>query len=188
MCGRYALFLNPELRDLFYEMQERGRKFKTGEIFPTDRVPVLMREYGKLEPEAVQWGFPSYRGKSVIINARAETAPQKPMFRSCISSGRCVIPSTGFYEWTHDGKKTKYLFRFPNSGALYMAGLFRVFDGEGRFVILTTGANQSMREVHNRMPVVLNKDNLNSWLDDTSAALNILREVPPELLKTPAEG
>ncbi|HBG54901.1 MAG TPA: SOS response-associated peptidase [Ruminococcaceae bacterium] len=185
MCGRYALFLNPELRDLFLEMQKNNQKFNTGEIFPTDKAPILMQEYNKLTPEAVKWGFPSYKGKGIIINARAETAPLKPMFRNCILSSRCVIPSSGFYEWSHDGKKTKYLFTLPKSSTLYMAGLFRKFGDETRFVILTTAANDSMAEVHNRMPVVLNRERMGYWVNDTTAALEILKETPPELMKTP---
>lgn len=78
-------------------------------------------------PELLAWGFPRFDKKGVVINARAETAPDKPMFRKCLEQRRCVIPSTGFYEWAAD--KTKYRFRLPGEDALYMAGLTTSLPG-----------------------------------------------------------
>lgn len=160
MCGRYVLFSDPELaeiREIIEEVQ-KNQEIKTGEIFPTNHAPILLQENGKLIPKAVKWGFPDFRGKGVIINARAETAPEKSMFRRSLEGKRCIIPSTRFYEWSHDGgPKTKYQFNLPNGGALYMAGLYNDFGGERRFVILTADANESMRDIHNRMPVVLTR-------------------------------
>lgn len=190
MCGRYVLFGSEELqeiRDIINEVQRKvNGEIKTGEIFPTDRAPVLIQRNGFLSPEAVTWGFPSFHGKGVIINARAETVPEKPMFRNCLATRRCVIPSTGFYEWSHDGAKTKYQFNLPGVSALYMAGLYNKFQGESRFVILTTAANASMADVHSRMPVVLDRVGVEYWMGNERAALELLSEVPPELIKTPA--
>ena len=185
MCGRYQLNEDadePEIQEIIEEVQRKSEAFKTGEIFPTDKVPILT---GEFIPEAVTWGFPGFRGKSVIINARAETVPEKAMFRVCLRSGRCVIPSTGFFEWSHDGKKTKYRFNLPGTGVLYMAGLYRSYESENRFVILTTAANRSMEEVHSRMPVVLNRDGMQRWMTDETAALSLLSKTPPELVKEP---
>ena len=190
MCGRYVLFSDTEIQDIRDIIDEVQRKvngeIKTGEIFPTDKAPVLIQEQGIITPDAVKWGFPNFHNKGVIINSRAETALEKPIFRRSFETKRCIIPSTGFYEWTHDGKKIKYQFNLPGSGALYMAGLWNDFDGERRFVILTTEANASMSEIHNRMPVVLDSTNKNRWLMDYRAALNILTEAPPRLVKAPA--
>lgn len=190
MCGRYILFTDPELREIRDIINEVQRKIhgeiKTGEIFPTDRALILIQSQGILSPEAVVWGFPGSHSKGVIINARAETVPEKPMFRNCLAARRCVIPSTGFYEWSHDGKKTKYQFNLPGAGALYMAGLYNEYQGENRFVILTTAANASMANVHNRMPVVLDRDRMEHWMNSEQAAVELLSEVPLELVKTPA--
>lgn len=176
-----------EIRDIINEVQRKvNSEIKTGEIFPTDRAPILIQKEGLLSPEAVIWGFPNFRNKGVIINARAETVPEKPMFRNCLAARRCIIPSTGFYEWSHDGKKTKYQFNLPGASALYMAGLYNEFQGESRFVILTTAANPSMADVHNRMPVVLDWVGIEHWLGTERTALELLSEVPPELIKTPA--
>ncbi|MBW7573185.1 SOS response-associated peptidase [Caproiciproducens faecalis] len=190
MCGRYVLFSDTEMQDIRDIIDEVQRKvngeMKTGEIFPTDKAPVLIQEQGIITPDAVKWGFPNFRNKGVVINARAETAPEKPMFRRSLETKRCIIPCTGFYEWSHNGPKTKYQFNLPESGALYMAGLWNDFDGERRFAILTTEANVSMSEIHNRMPVVLTRPEMQLWMNNYQDALDVLQTARPELIKTPA--
>lgn len=188
MCGRYVLFSDPEMaeiREIIEEVQKNNPEIKTGEIFPTNKAPVLMLNGDKLIPEAVKWGFPDFRGKGVIINARAETAPEKPMFRRSLEEKRCIIPSCGFYEWSHDGgPKTKYQFNLPGEGVLYMAALYNDFAGERRFVILTTASNESIRKVHLRMPVVLTRQEMDQWINSYQGALDILQAARPELIKS----
>lgn len=183
MCGRYCLYDdgNEELRMI---LDRTAGDFKTGEIFPTDKAPVLIGQSGKIKPQAVIWGFPGFRGKGVIINARAETVPEKTLFRNSLRSKRCVIPSSGFFEWTHDGQKTKYRFNLPDTGVLYMAGLYQDFGEKRCYVILTTAANESMSAVHNRMPVILRRNDVREWLCNDSAATNQLEKIPPLLVKT----
>lgn len=186
MCGRYVLFSADEvqdIRDIIEEVQRKNQDIKTGEIFPTDSAPVLIQENGKLAPKAIKWGFPGFQGKGVIINARAETAPEKPMFRRSLQISRCLIPSCGFFEWTHSGEKKKYQFNLPGSSALYMAGLIGSFGGEQRFVILTAPANQSMIDVHSRMPIVLTRGEMQPWMESYQSALNVLQAKRPELIK-----
>ena len=182
MCGRYCLYDdgNGELRAI---LDKTEGEFKIGEIFPTDRAPILIQQTGIVKPEAVAWGFPAFRGKGVIINARAETVPEKPMFRRSLASMRCVIPSSGFFEWSHSGPKTKYQFNLPDSSVLYMAGLYQDFGEERRFVIITTAANDSMIEVHNRMPVVLQGAERGAWLGSKESAAGILDAKRPELVR-----
>lgn len=90
-----------------------------------------------------------------------------------------MIPSTGFYEW--DGDKRKFLFTMPDSAVLYMAAIFDVRGGIPCFSILTTAANESMRDVHDRMPLVLAKEQLEPWLYDLKATAEYLRMTPPLL-------
>lgn len=97
--------------------------------------------------------------------------------------GRCVVPSTGFFEWDKKSRQ-KYRFNLPDFQALYMAGLVRDFNSQRRFVILTTSANESMSDIHNRMPVILKKEDINAWLNDNSSTDLFLSRVPPELVKT----
>ena len=187
MCGRFTLLTDEECADIEEIVREvekaHGPLKSTGDIYPTNASPVLINRNGRRAAELFTWGFPNFYRKGVVINARAETAPEKPMFRSCLPGRRCVIPSAGFYEW--DKEKRKYLFRQPGHG-LYMVGLYALYDNEPRFVILTTAANSTMSAVHDRMPVVLKPDRIDGWLTDSGDALRILRETPPLLDKCPA--
>ena len=121
-----------------------------------------------------------------VINARAETAAAKPMFRESVRSRHCLIPSTGFYEW--DANKRKYLFTLPGQDVLYMAGLYDRRDNEDCYCVLTTAPNPSMQPIHDRMPLILTGEQRRRWLADTDAAAEILAMVPPELVRTSAES
>ncbi len=187
MCGRYSLFDeqdNAEIQKIVTEINQKypEQPIRTGEIFPTNTAPVLMTNGAVLSPEPVVWGFPKYQGSGVIINARAETAAGKKTFRDSLMKNRCIVPSTGFYEW--DEKKHKYLFRLPNEQTLYMAGICKEYSGVKRYVILTTAANASMEDVHHRMPVILPKDKLQIWAANTDAALLYLHSEMPQLVRT----
>ena len=105
------------------------------------------------------------------------------MFRRSLTTMRCVIPSSGFFEWSHTGPKIKYQFNLPDSPTLFMAGLYQDFGEERRFVIITTSANDSMIEVHNRMPVVLQEAERNAWLSSGEGFIKILHATQPELIK-----
>ena len=96
MCGRYSLSPqeSQEIMDILRQVQD---KFKIGEVFPTDPVPVLMEAGAELAPEVMVWGYPGVGGKGrAIINARSETALERPMFRQSVLGRRCVLPTTGF--------------------------------------------------------------------------------------------
>lgn len=188
MCGRYTLFTEEQtedIRNIIREVQEKQpeNNMKSGEIFPTNTAPILKAEGSQLGADLAIWSFPKFDGKGVIINARSETAEQKKMFRESLLTRRCVIPSTGFYEWSQDERKQKYLFRLPDTTALYMAGFYNELKGERRYVILTADANSSISDVHNRMPVVLDRSSLIDWVFDTEKALNYLHQGLPLLVK-----
>jgi putative SOS response-associated peptidase YedK len=190
MCGRYSLFVEQDEAELRQILNEIGvsypdRSVRTGEIYPTDTAPVLSWQ-GCIHPQPAIWGFQKFQGKGVIINARAETAAEKPMFRHALLSRRCVVPSTGFYEW--DRQKQKYLFRLPGEPVLYLAGFLREEAGEDRYVILTTSANDSMQATHNRMPVILRREQIPVWLTETDAALRHLKESMPSLARLRPEA
>jgi putative SOS response-associated peptidase YedK len=184
MCGRYNFTVeqSDEIREILEKLNAKFHQtaVKNGEIYPTDRAPILIEEEKEVSPTLSNWGFPKFDGKGVIINARVETALKRRL-RDSLVNRRCVIPSTGFYEW--DGGKKKYLFRLEDTNALYMAGLYNVYQGELRYVILTTHANASMKEIHNRMPLILPKKELATWILDQSATGDLLRSVPPQLVR-----
>lgn len=186
MCGRYSLAPeeSDEIARIVRQVQEQ---VKTGEIYPTNDVPVLMEAGAELAPQVAGWGFPRFGGKpGSIINARGETAGERPMFRRSLAQRRCVVPTTGFFEWGpgEGGKKQKYRFNLPGDRALYLAGLWNDFAGERRCVILTTAANPSMEGIHDRMPVVLTKSQLADWVGDGAFAAGLLALVPPPLEHT----
>ena len=195
ICGRYTVFSEAEIIEMHAIIEEIGRKFgseaiKTGEIFPTNVAPVLTLNDNRLAPYPVSWGFPRWDGKGTIINARSETALEKRMFSKSLLTRRCVIPSTGFFEWLHvDGKaqKDKFLFCRPGKRMLFMAGMIDTFkgaDGVARdtFVILTTGANASMSPFHDRMPVILSPEERENWIADESFMRLVLARKGPELI------
>ena len=175
MCGRYEFSIAVrELEEIVQKVREK--LYRTGEVYPTNRMPVLLK--GE-EVALYRWGFPAFKGSGVIMNARAETAAHKPTFRSCMEEGRCVVPSSGFFEW--DQMKKKYRFRMPEEEALYMAGLAKVCKGLPCYVILTTAANPSVADIHSRMPVVLPREKVRDWLENPGAAEEILAGIPPML-------
>lgn len=189
MCGRYAFFTDRELQEIDEIIEKisddiKRDKMKTGEIFPTNVAPVFVPQKDIVTPKLMTWGFPNFRNKGVIINARAETVKEKKLFGSSLRERRCIIPSTGFYEW--DGDKKKFIFNMPDSQMLYMAGIYNQFEGENRFVILTTEANSSIADVHNRMPVVVPKDRIEDWIMDLELVDNILYGEHPRLQKNTA--
>ena len=185
MCGRYNFTVeqSDELREIIEKLNAKihGKEYKSGEIFPTNRVPLLIGEDNQPSPVISTWGFPKFNSKGVIINARSESAFEKKTFRDSLVNRRCIIPSSGFYEW--NSEKKKFLFKLEGTNALYMAGLYNLYQDELRFVILTTAANESMSDVHNRMPLVIPRKEIDTWILDDKATNDILHRVPPMLIR-----
>lgn len=192
MCGRYAIFTedeNQEFREIINDINERYKdeplKMKTGEVFPTDTVPVITA--GPENSRTVnlfRWGFPKFiQPGRVIINARSETLQEKPTFRKLIHKGRCIIPASGFYEWkASEGKKVKHFIHTADSSFFYMAGLYNSFvDKKGNpftgFVIITTEANSQMAQIHNRMPVILERTDTKAWLTGSESNFEVLKRL-----------
>ena len=184
MCARYMVDIDIEgMKEIFEEIERRypGVVMSTGEIYPSNTVPVLTKD----GPTPSVWGFKRYDGKGLVINARAETAEEKPMFRDAFKRQRCVVPTAGFFEWTKDKQKIKYLFELPDEQLLYMAGLYGYVDNDLCMVVLTHAANESVAGVHERMPVVLTGDQLTLWLNETDEARQIIEMASPPLVKKP---
>jgi putative SOS response-associated peptidase YedK len=169
-------------------------------IAPTQPVPVI-RQHPK-EPvrdlSLMRWGLiPSWAkemsGAAIMINATSETASTKPAFRDALNSRRCLIPADGFYEWQRSGKmKQPYCFEV-NDGALFaFAGLWdRWKDASGNWIntcsILTTSPNAVTAAIHDRMPVILRKDDYDVWLDpgmtNVAAASELLKPFDARLMR-----
>ncbi len=162
------------------------RKFRTGEIYPTNVVPIIAKRGEDIISCAMTWGYKGFQGNAVIMNARSESASDKKMFAGDLEVRRIVVPASGFYEWEHNGSKTKYYFTSEQQKPLYMAGISHPYEEEDRFVILTTAANESMKDIHNRMPVLLREEEIEGWLSSKENAISIMKRIPEQLKKTKA--
>ena len=185
MCGRY-LFLTSEDRleaiRIIQEIEKRygDNAFKPGEVFPGSNVPVLAVENENTLIKLTRWGFDSFNSNSLIINARSETITQKPTFKKSFEASRCLVPATGFYEW--NSKKEKFLFTPEDNKLLYMAGLIKRYDDAECMVIITTTPNSSVKDIHNRMPLIISEASREDWLYDTSASGLLLKSAPEKLI------
>lgn len=123
--------------------------------------------------QSMRWGFRAANGKGLLINARAESAAQKPTFASSLRHNRCIISASAFYEW--DADKRCYLFTAQDNAPLHMAGLYTEEDDMPRFVILTQEANSDVSSVHHRMPCILpNEEYCALWLQADALAEELL--------------
>ena len=194
MCGRYQ-FSTKESREMQQIVRDAERRSRgrfpveanfppAGDVAPTQAAPVLVASGGKVVAEYQRWGIPGWRG-GLMINARAETVCDKPMFRRSMAAQRCVVPASGYYEW--DAGRHKYFFRAPGR-PLYLAGIYDNVDGANCYVILTTAPNASVEGIHDRMPLILTHEQVRPWLTDPQAALALLTAVPPELERSCEDG
>jgi putative SOS response-associated peptidase YedK len=140
-------------------------------VAPTQAIPVVRQTDAGRELAVVRWGLiPSWskdpKSGPLLINARSETAAEKPAFRSAFKARRCLIPSDGFYEWKKIGnKKQPYHFHLANGQLLAFAGLWERWKEIESCTILTTAANELSGQFHDRMPVILSPNDYAEWLD-----------------------
>ena len=201
MCGRYRLSRRKQLVEEYFDSVSGDEEWNPRyNIAPTQPVPVIRQnpKESLRELSLIRWGLilswakdPSVAAK--MINARSETAGTKPAFSDAMKSRRCLIPADAFYEWEKIGKtKQPYCFEV-NEGKLFaFAGLWdRWKDASGKTVdtcsILTTTPNALTAPVHDRMPVILNPDGYDLWLDpgmrDVVAASELLKPYDARLMR-----
>ena len=183
MCCRYYIeHDDPEIRDILRDVNrsplaERflraGETVITeGEIFPSSVVPaVAFGRSGRPGVFPMKWGF-SIPGVRPMLNARIETAAVRPSFRDAWKQHRCILPASWYYEWKHlpsgAGKKRtsdKYAIRPSGRTATWLCGLYRLEDNLPRFVILTREPTEALREIHDRMPLILPRESVGDWID-----------------------
>ena len=189
MCGRIQLSWDIDHAAIQRMSELLHQRFPNesvagGEVFPSSILPLIIAGADRPDVALMRWGFPMHGSGKLIINARSETAAAKPMFAESLHERRCVLLTTGFYEWSHNGQNSKYLFLLPDTPVLYLAGLFRPYEEEQRFVILTTNANDDMHEIHDRMPVIIGQSEIRPWLNDNAQAAKMLNRQGPHLTKT----
>jgi putative SOS response-associated peptidase YedK len=201
VCGRFRLSRKKQIIEEQFDTQPWDDDWSPRyNIAPTQPVPVIRQSPKEpvRELSLMKWGLiPSWAkdssGAAKMINARSETATTKPAFRDALKSRRCLIPGDGFYEWAKTGKtKQPYCFEVNDGELFAFAGLWeRWRDPTGQWVkscsILTTSPNAVTSVVHDRMPVILEKDDYDLWLDpgmsDVSAATDLLKPYDARLMR-----
>jgi putative SOS response-associated peptidase YedK len=185
MCGRYKQTTKaPELAAVFGAVVDAA--FVDGTLgaaadrprynaAPTNILPIVRIVDTRRTLRPARWGLiPSWARDPTIgsrlVNARSETLAEKPAFRDALRRRRCLVPMDGFYEWkTENGHKQPYLFSFADDHPFAVAGLWETWKGPAgpveSFTILTTEANALARTMHDRMPVLLDENQYDEWLD-----------------------
>ncbi len=196
MCGRY--FIEEEMYKRIEQLLQEAGIFRTlrtersfsdrgrSDVFPSDTAPVLVERDMGIEAREMPWGLQHHytdddvrsRG-GLLINARAESIREKPLFGDAVVNRRCIIPVSGFYEW--NSLKEKVVFRSLTHDPLFLAGIYDLNRSRDHFVILTTAANASMVPVHDRMPLLIKPGDVRDWILQPRKTDAFLSAPMPEL-------
>lgn len=192
MCGRYFFDLaSSELKDYYDQVipNAASKQIRVGynEIFPSNHVVTLaINQESELVPGVTKWGFQGFKKGQLMINARAETVEEKKTSSKAFRETRCVFPISGFYEW--DSEKRKLLFSARDSDVFYLGGFYRIHKTGAGFetesIIMTTKPNESVSPIHDRMPLIIQKDHIKEWTTDLDFARKYLTAEMPELNRT----
>ncbi|MGB8725633.1 MAG: SOS response-associated peptidase [Terriglobales bacterium] len=201
MCGRYKLSRRKQVIEEYFDcVSDESDWSPRYNIAPTQPIPVICQHPKEpvRELSLMRWGLiPSWAkdasGAARMINARSESASTKPAFRDALKFRRCLIPADGFYEWATTAKaKQPYCFEVGEGELFAFAGLWdRWTGGSGNAVetcsILTTTPNAVTAAVHDRMPVILDPDGYDLWLDpgmrSVAAASELLKPYDARLMR-----
>jgi putative SOS response-associated peptidase YedK len=177
MCGRFTSLLSPDLLESIFGVKVAAPPILRYNVAPSQTVPVVRESAeGERNLDDLRWGLvPSWAKDSAIgnkmINARSESVHEKPSFRQAIKYRRCIVPASGFFEWSHsDGSKQPWYVTLKDDAPMGLAGIWESWqspDGNNlnTFCILTTAANSLMASIHDRMPVIITPDEFGSWLN-----------------------
>jgi putative SOS response-associated peptidase YedK len=194
MCSRYFLDADGNIIAYAFRVPASDAIRKRYNIAPTQEAPVIrLAKPDEAAPDAprerelamLRWGLVPFWAKDIsvgnrMINARAESAAEKPAFRHALESRRCIVPATGFYEWQGaPGRKQPYAVTFPELPVFGFAGLWERWNSASgdrveTFAIVTTDANDAVAKVHDRMPVILAPEQADTWLRADVAAAQAL--------------
>jgi putative SOS response-associated peptidase YedK len=201
MCGRYRLARKKEILAEYFDAGDDVDWAPRYNVAPSQDVPVIRQDATRpiRSVSLMRWGLIPWWAKDAkagfkMINARAESVAEKPAFREPLQSMRCLVPADGFFEWAKEGKtKSPYCFARADDSVFAFAGLWdRWKSPNGDLLhscsIITTTANALVRGIHDRMPVILERDNYDLWLDPgftkTESVIELLNPCPPELMRS----
>jgi len=182
MCGRFEnkfslqdLVLMLDSIKIIHSVSET----KPENIAPTERINSLFREEETFRLEPIQWGIKFSPESHLIFNTRIETIKEKPFWKMLYDKNRCLVPMTGFYEWKKSGtRKIPYRLYLPEEPLFFVAALYSVNKNKGKEVsLITTTPNKFVSTVHHRMPVIVEKNGIESFFTQ-SIEDNIERSAP----------
>jgi putative SOS response-associated peptidase YedK len=181
MCGRFARYsLSRELERYFNAHPPSFEIQPNYNVAPTQEIPVIVMKEDERHIKKRHWGLVPFWAKdtsigSKMINARVETLSSKPAFKAALKHRRCLIPADGFYKWFGKaGSKQPYYFHLPSGEPMAFAGLYEIWEDKeappevGPYkscAIITTEASESVKDIHNRMPLILKPETFDAWLD-----------------------
>jgi putative SOS response-associated peptidase YedK len=179
MCGRYTITATPEVLRALFGYAEQPNFPPRYNIAPTQPIPIVRLIDGKRQFALVRWGLlPSWvkdpKKFTLLINARGESAVEKPAFRAAMKRRRCLIPADGFYEWQAGSARKQPYFIHKKSGQPFaFAGLWETWTGPNgeeleTAAIVTTAVNKTLAPIHDRMPVIVPPDAFDLWLDSAN--------------------
>ena len=192
MCGRFALTLPTDAMAQLFAARPANDlpDVPNYNICPTNRVAVVTTREGARQLSAMRWGFLPHWYKTpsdgpLLINARAETIAEKPAFRSAARERRCLIPATGFYEWTRTdaGARLPWYIHRADGAPIAFAGVWQTWGREDPVetcAIVTTEANAAMSAIHHRMPLILDPADWPLWLGEAGHGAATLMRPGPE--------
>lgn len=181
MCGRF--FLDADFEDMIQHLnitinRSGPKDYEPRTVFPSQDSLVMIKAKSELRLGTMKWGYLSKQLPKPLINSRAETLLEKPSFRESALRRRCIIPASGYFEWsdqnqdqTKNKSKAPYLIRNSDSPVIYMAGIYNAYenpDGSKTWAygIITREASQGLSKIHPRMPLVLPENLAMDWLSE----------------------
>lgn len=189
MCGRFAITLPSDAMARLFDALPANDlpEVPNFNVCPTNQIHAVVADDGARRLTSLRWGFLPHWYKDpgdgpLLINARAETIAEKPAFRAACRARRCIIPATGFYEWTKDeqGNRLPWYIHPADGGTVAFAGVWQNWEvgpqSHSTCAIVTTSANQTLSKVHHRMPVTLSPENFGLWLgEEGKGAARLMR-------------
>ena len=192
MCGRFALKAPPRSIQEHFHLPETVALSPRYNIAPSQGIAVIRHLPGKSlrQLDMLRWGLIPPWAKdmkigSKMINARGETLAEKPSFRTAFKKRRCLVAADGFYEWKHTGTEKQPFYVQLKKGVVFgFAGLWESWTSpDGNIVesctIITTSANPLLREIHDRMPVILHPEDHETWLQDSTPEISLQQLLTP---------
>lgn len=192
MCGRFVQFSSIRTLENYFNIQTAPNEVVPSyNIAPTQKIPVIVKKED-YHLQRMYWGLvPSWAknlsSASRLTNARAETVATKPSFRAAFKKRRCLIPADGFFEWKGEkGGKQPWFISLPSGQPFAFAGLWEIWKGKQALpdqsdyrscTIITTEASKSVQEIHHRMPVILQPEAYDKWLDPDNQDVQQLESI-----------